>query len=432
MALEKHVTLDPAQHLPHVPTVTPVPAGTPLAATPSRIFPVVVLAAVWIVFLARGLDGILIPPLAALALIYLLLPFNHLPWAARTMGAVFLLALIWLLAKVMAIVWIVGLALFLAYVMNPAATWMERKGIKRSHAALYLIFPAFAVLVLAAWIIIPQVYSQGSSFISDFPAYVATLTERYKSSFSSTDLENFPIDIPALLASFSESARNMISGASKGILGIAKRIGTVLSILVITPIVGFHLLKDFPGLQRNSLRMVPRRYEGEVLDLFSEMDILIGRWLRGQIIVSFIVGTLTIIGLSIVGLPYAVLIGALAGLLNMVPIVGYWISLLVAVVVALSTGDPARTTLWVAVIFFIVQMVEQNYLSPKIMGDQTGLHPVAILLSLLIFGSLLGLAGALLAIPFTLFLRVFYRRYLRRRVREAGSSATIVTPGGLT
>lgn len=425
------MTLDPVHPIPQIPSVTPVPAGTPLAPTGGRIFPVAVLAAVWVVFLILGLDGILIPPLAALALIYLLLPFHGQPWAARTMGSVFLLALIWLLAKVMAIVWIAGLALFLAYVMNPAATWLEKKGISRARAALYLIFPAFALMAFAAYIIIPQIYSQGSSFINDFPAYVATLTERYRSSFDSGDLQNFPIDIPGLLASLSESARNIVSGAGKGILGIAKRIGTFLSILVITPIVGYHLLKDFPSLQRNSLRMVPRRYEGEVLDLFSEMDILIGRWLRGQITVSLIIGLLTIVSLAVLGLPYAVLIGALAGILNMVPIVGYWISLILAVVVALSTGDPARMALWVFGIFLVIQMLEQNYLSPKIMGDQTGLHPVAILLSLLIFGSLLGLAGALLAIPVTLFLRVFYRRYLRRRVREAGSSATILTPGSV-
>jgi predicted PurR-regulated permease PerM len=422
------VTLDPAQQIEQVSSVPPVPTGTPLFPTGGRIFPVAVLAAVWLVFLARGLEGLLIPPIAALALIYLLLPFNYQPWASRTMAVVFILALVWLLAKVMAIVWIAGLGLFIAYVMNPAATWLEKKGINRSRAALYLIFPAFALMVLGAYIIIPQIYSQGSSFINDFPAYIATLTERYRSNFKDTDLQNLPIDIPGLLASLTESARNIVSGASKGIVGIAKTIGTTLAIIVITPIVGYHLLKDFPSLQRNALRMVPRRYEGEVLDLFSEMDILIGRWLRGQITVSLIVGTLTIISLVILGLPYGVLIGALAGILNMVPIVGYWISLAIAVVVALSTGDPARMALWVLGIFLVVQMLEQNYLSPKIMGDQTGLHPVAILLSLLIFGSLLGFAGTLLAIPVTLFLRVFYRRYLRRRVRDAGSSATILTP----
>jgi predicted PurR-regulated permease PerM len=183
--------------------------------------------------------------------------------------------------------------------------------------------------------------------------------------------------------------------------------------------VGYNLLKDLPAIQKNILKLLPHRLESEVLDLLAEMDVLIGRYVRGQITVALIVGGLTSVALAALGLPYGILIGALAGLMNLVPIVGYWISLILALLVALSTDDALRMSLSVTAVFFTIQIIEQNLISPRIVGEQTGLHPVAVLLSLLVFASLMGLAGALLAIPIVLFIRVFFRRYLARRLREA-------------
>jgi predicted PurR-regulated permease PerM len=389
-----------------------------------------ILAGIWLIFLARGLDSILIPPLAALALIYLLIPVHNQSWASRTMLAAGILGMIWLMSKVMAIVWIAFLGLFMAYVLNPPVTWLERKGIPRTRGALYLLLPFLAVLFYGGYMMIPKMYSQGVSFVNQFPEYVTTLTERYRSSLHSSGLDDFPIDIAGLISTVGEALKKMASGAGQGILGWVKKIGTVLTIALLTPVVGYNLLRDFPMIQKNALRIVPRRYEGEIIDLFQEMDVLIGRWLRGQLTVSVISGTLTGGALAVVGLPYAVLLGVVTGVLNLVPIVGYWVSLILALIVALSTGDPFGMSLWVLGIYLTIQLLEQNFYAPRIMGNQTGLHPVAVLLSLLIFGSLLGFAGALLAIPFTLFLRVFYRRYLRRQLRNAGSSATLVTPPG--
>jgi predicted PurR-regulated permease PerM len=391
----------------------------PPGPTLGRTLPAVILAAVWLVFLARGLHDLLIPPIAALVLVFLLFPHRQSAWASRTMIAAGALATLWILAKVQTILWIAGLGLFTAYVLNPAVVRLERLGIQRSRAALYLVLASFAGLVTAAVIVLPDLYSQASSLVSNLPGYQEQHQEQYRGTLADPRLREFPVDLGQVASSLTARIESILSGAGTGLAALARRTGATLSILVLSPIVGYNLLKDLPAINAGLLALLPRAAEHEVADIQQEMDLLIGRWLRGQLIVSLIVGTLTAIGLSILGIRYSIAIGAVAGLLNMVPIIGYWISLALAVIVALTGAEPLTTALIVLAIFFGIQILEQNFISPRVVGQETGLHPVAILLSLLVFSALAGFAGALFAIPFTLFLRVFFRRYIAGRLREA-------------
>lgn len=383
-----------------------------------RLLPIALLAVVWTVFLALSLGGpLLAPPLVAGVLVFLLYPVRHHPWAGRLMQLAVLLAGLWLLGKVQSIVWIAALGLFVAYLLNPAVTALERRQVPRTRAALLLFLPALLLIILALNLLIPAVYREAVTFFGNLPDYTTRFNAWYHERISTLHTESWPVDTTVLIARLQAQAEKVLNGIGNHLLELTKGLGVVLSTAILTPVVAFNLLKDFPAIKGNLIRLVPRRHESEVKDLFNEMDLLIGRWLRGQLMVAGVVGTLTVIGLALLGIPYAVLLGVTAGLLNFVPVVGYWISLILALFVAITSGHGMGGIVGVLGIYFGFQMLEQNFLSPRIIGSATNLHPVAILLALLVFGSLLGFAGALLAIPITLFLRVFYRRYVRRHWR---------------
>jgi predicted PurR-regulated permease PerM len=393
--------------------------GQQPGSTFGRSIPAVIIAAVWLVFLIRGVHTLLIPPLAALAIIFILYPYRQSSWAFRTMIVAGLIATLWLMAKVQTIVWIAALGLFSAYVLNPVVVRLEGMGIKRSRGALYLILVGMTTVVAMGVVILPDLYSQAGDLVANLPRYLMEIQERYQGTLSDPRYANFPIDLAGLADIASAKMAAMLSGADQGIASLLRNVGAALSIAILTPIVGYHLLKDLPQIKSAALGLVPRNFEGELIDLITEMDVLIGRWLRGQFTVAVIIGTLTAIALTVIGVRYSIALGFMAGLFNMIPIVGYWVSLILAVIIALTGGNPTHDALWTVGAFFAIQLLEQNLISPRIVGRETGLHPVAILLSLLVFGALAGFAGALLAIPFTLFIRVFFRRYIARRLRNA-------------
>lgn len=389
----------------------------PPAPTDSRTLAVVVLAGIWTVFLALSLTTMVAPPLAAAVIVFLLYPVRDQMWAGRTMFAAVTLSLLWLLGKVQSILWIAALGLLFAYLLNPAVTALEKRGVPRSRAAFLLFTPAFVGLLLLINLVAPAIYREAVNFFSNLPGYAERFTSWYHERLSDIHPESWPIDLSTFTGRLQTHAEKLLAGAGDRFVEFTKALGVLLSVAILTPVVAFNLLKDFPAMKQNLLRLVPARHEAEVVDLFREMDLLIGRWLRGQLIVSVVVGLATGVGLTLLGLPYALLLGAMAGILNFVPVVGYWISLGAALFVAITSDLSLGKLAGVLAIFFGLQIVEQNVLSPRIIGSATNLHPVAILLSLLVFGSLLGAPGALLALPITLFLRVAYRRYVRRHWR---------------
>lgn len=389
----------------------------PSSGQDGRILAVALLAGIWSVFLALSLTTMVAPPLAAAVLVFLLYPWREQPWAGRTMFAAVTLALLWLLGKVQSILWIAALGLLFAYLLNPAVTSLEKRGVPRSRAALLLFTPAFLGLVLVLNLVAPAIYREAANFFTNLPGYAERFMGWYRDRLSDIHPESWPFDISTFTGRLQQHAEKILAGAGDRFVEFTKALGVVLSVAILTPVVAFNLLKDFPSMKSNLLRLVPSRHEAEVLDLFREMDLLIGRWLRGQLIVAIVVGTATGVGLTFLGLPYALLLGAMAGFMNFVPVVGYWLSLAATLFVAITSGLSIPGMLGILGIFFGLQLLEQNFLSPRIIGSATNLHPVAILLSLLVFGSLLGAPGALLAIPITLFLRVAYRRYVRRHWR---------------
>lgn len=209
--------------------------------------------------------------------------------------------------------------------------------------------------------------------------------------------------------------------------GINVLIGLAGLIIVLVYLV--FLLLDFPEYARQWRNFLPPTYRSAIVEFLEQFNTAMRRYFRGQSVVALITGALFVIGFSLIGLPLAVPLGMFIGLLNMVPYlqsVGLVPAFFFAALRALE-GDSGlvMSIAWVAIIFIVVQVIQDALITPRIMGQATGLRPVAILLGVFIWGKLLGFLGLLLAIPLTCLGIAYYRRYVLRQ-----SAAAIPLPGG--
>ena len=186
-------------------------------------------------------------------------------------------------------------------------------------------------------------------------------------------------------------------------------VGGVFGVVTIL-IVAFYLLIDADNLVRAMVRLFPRQERARVRDAFRRAGEKVSAWLAGQLLLGAIIGTTAAIGLWIMGVPYFYVLAFIAGIGELIPIVGPLLSAIPAVVVAFSVS-PA-TALGVAVFFFLQQQVENHVLVPKVMSRQVGISPVLVIMALLIGGSLLGLVGAILAVPTAAILQVLLQELL--------------------
>ena len=183
----------------------------------------------------------------------------------------------------------------------------------------------------------------------------------------------------------------------------------------LAPVIAFYILIDLPRIRENAVSLVPAADRDEVLYVSRELGSAVGGFLRGQLFVALIVGTLTSFGFWLIGLDFWLIIGMIAGLLNIVPFVGPWVGGTLGVMVGLFTGS-VTTALWAAGVAAGVQQIDNNFVSPTVMRATVRLHPAVVILVLILGGALGGLWGVLLAVPATASLKIVVGHLWRTRV----------------
>ena len=210
------------------------------------------------------------------------------------------------------------------------------------------------------------------------------------------------IDGEAVVAFFDERWSRLGSWVWEGALGIGRGIGSVFTILgyvALTPMLAFYLLRDWDGITRGLAELVPHDRRERVVDLAREADRIVAGYLRGQLTVAALIGLVTGLGLWAVGFPYAATLGLIVAVFSIVPYLGLILSLVPAIVVALVSGSVLVSLAKVAVVYGVAQGLEGAVISPKIVGDSVGLHPVWVVLALTVGGYFFGFAGLLVGVP---------------------------------
>ncbi|MGL5116788.1 MAG: AI-2E family transporter [Beijerinckiaceae bacterium] len=324
--------------------------------------------------------------------------------------------LVWLLRDVLT-PFAAGLAL--AYLLDPLADRLERLGLGRLGATL-LILVLFVSLFIAVLVLaVPLFASQMMSFIDKAPGYVsrlqALIAEQGQPLFQRFGGEKALADLQDSLKDFVGQGLQWFGRFLTSLWSGGQALLGIISLLVVTPVVAFYLLLDWDHMVEKVDGWVPVSERETVRELARDIDRAIAGFLRGQTLVCMILGLIYAVGLFAVGLNFGILIGITAGFLSFIPYVGTLLGLIVAVAVAIAQFWPDWTAvLMVLGIFVVGQFIEGNILSPKLVGETVGLHPVWLMFALLAAGSMAGFLGLLLAVPVAAAIGVLARFALRQ------------------
>ena len=380
------------------------------------------------------------------------------PWQQRTMWAALtalsLFAIGWLVVDVLVLVGRtlsylqpllvpVAVAAIMAYLLDPVVEWLSERGIARTKAVLYVFGVALLSLTgILIWVL-PQMYHQSVVLSTSLPKFVETarvkgmsLAQTYQTRFGDNpyfqqaiqEAQNWAQNqlpgLPARVLSF-------VIGSVEGFLGV---FGFLLGLIVV-PVYLFFFLRDAATISRRWSDYLPLRnsdFKNEVVSCLTEINRYLIAFFRGQILVTMIDGA--ILGLVLlwpIGLNFALLIGLLVAVLQLIPYMGILICWIPAVLIAIAQFGDWQHPLMVSVAFLVVSNLDGFFIAPRIVGDAVGLHPVTVIVSVFLWTLLFGgLLGALLAVPLTATLKVLLKRYVWERTIARKQVTVPVTSGG--
>ncbi|MGH9043219.1 MAG: AI-2E family transporter [Acidimicrobiia bacterium] len=317
-------------------------------------------------------------------------------WAVVGITAV-LAIIAWLSVKVAVIFPPLILAGALVFILNPVVSYLHRRRIPRAMGAGLTYFGFLATVALIGVIMLPAVKDQADNLSDRWPTIRAKMERWVDDRAESVKGTPFEFDRKTL----GEDVTNRNDTIQEQLERVAKigvQVFHALLVMVLAPIFAFYLLIDLPHLKRTAVGLIPAGARPEVLLIARRMNSAVGGFFRGQLLVALIVGILCSIGLKIIDLPFWLLIGMVAGLFNVIPLVGPYIGGIPALVIALTTEEPI-TAVWVVVIMVAAQQIDNHFISPLVMHRVVKLHPVLVMLALLLGGTLGGFFGLLIAVP---------------------------------
>lgn len=373
-------------------------------------------------FFLYSLRELLNPFLLYWVVIALLVPFRGVRGHALVVTVATLLAGVWVLDTAGSLLAPFFLAFVLAYILDPVADRVSaHRRINRTVAIFLILVPALAAGAAVMGFGLPEVVRQAGDLIAYLTDWVKGLDGPADLGFDipfvdeEAALESLrALDIGAFLE---EQKGTIAQGAWDTFLGLGRGLGalfTVLSYLVLTPVLMFYLLRDYDRIIARADDLLPGRVRDVARGFFREYDDLLSRYLRGQVATALLTGAITWIGLMIVGFPYAFVLGVTVAVLGVVPYLGVVVSLIPAVILALISEDIGMSLLKVGIVYGVAQGLESAVLSPRIVGESVGLHPVWILLALSLGGFFFGFVGLLIGVPLAVAVKLLLVRTLER------------------
>lgn len=337
------------------------------------------------------------------------------------------LALVWLLQPILT-PFLVGIAL--AYLGDPLVDRFEAWRVNRTVGVL-LVFAMFLALIASALLVlVPMLLREVSALVANIPAFVEWLQKTTSPMFMHYfGVDPFDIGVQGLkerLAQNWQQAGGVVSNLLTRVTASGFALAAWVANLALIPVVAFYLLRDWDRLVGAIHELIPRDIEPRAARLARECDEVLSAFLRGQLLIMFLLGVIYATGLAIVGLDLAILIGMLAGLASIVPYLGFAVGIVAASTAAVFQYHDLMHLVYVAIVFGFGQAMEGMVLTPLLVGDRIGLHPVAVIFAVLAGGQLFGFTGILLALPVAAVIMVFVRhaheRYKQSRWYAEGSN----------
>ena len=330
------------------------------------------------------------------------------------------------LIPVLGIVWFIGavrgillpfvLAFVLAYILHPLTEKITARRLPRNLVAGGIVIGLCCLAVVLGLILIPILQTQVLDFIRHVPQLSARAWNALKIVLEHMKDHLSQQQMAELADSVNETVMTVLTAVGAGlsrVLSGGAAVFQVLGLILITPVVLFYVLKDWPTVRETIGGLMPKKYEPQIQSLWQEINQILSGFVRGQTMVCFSLALYYGIGLGLIGWPYGILIGPVMGMLSFVPYVGFGSGLILSVFLGLIQGMSAGAWIALACVMGIGQVLEGYVLTPRLVGKRVGLHPVWIIFALLAGGVLMGFLGVLLAVPAAAVIGVFVRRSVK-------------------
>ena len=310
------------------------------------------------------------------------------------------------------------LAVVIVFVLNPVVSWFANRGVPRIVGAMIGFLAFFFGIALIVLIVAPGIFEQVQTLVDRFPQIFDDTARQLSVALNDLGFDSVVI---WNYTDFLEYLND--PGNRDTILDLlSSNIGTFTAgflefflVFLIGPVLAFYFLVDLPATGLRALGLFPKSNQAEAAHVGGQLNAALGGFLRGQLVVALIVGSMLSLGYWLVGLEFWLLIGLIGGLLNIVPFLGPWIGGALGVIVALTTGD-FSTVAWAIVVAVVVQQIDNNFVSPTVLQATVRLHPTVTLLVLILGGATAGIWGVVVAVPLTASLKILVGHWWRTRL----------------
>jgi len=335
------------------------------------------------------------------------------PVSRRAWWALVCLGLLLFLYRVRTVLTPFLFAVLIAYILYPLVVAVENRGASRV-VAIFVVYALFGVgLGVVFWLTLPNLLGELEDMARKLPRQAVHLEELGHDAvglFRRIELpDTFQEAVDGLLAKAQEALERLAGKLMQALMDLF----TNIIALLIAPILAFYFLRDHQAMRERALRYVPARYRGDAQYILREVNTALNGFFRGQLWICLFVGLFIYGGLFLLKIPYALFIALLAGLFDIIPYFGPVLGFLPAAALALSKSP--MTVLWVLLLFAAANQIENSLISPWLIGERVGLHPLAVIFAVLVGGYLLGILGLLVAVPAAAIVRVLLDFFLLRR-----------------
>ncbi|MGE5341417.1 MAG: AI-2E family transporter [Candidatus Omnitrophota bacterium] len=295
-------------------------------------------------------------------------------------------------------------AFVIAYLLSPVVDFMEKKwSIRRSISAALLLLMIVCVFSLLLTILLPYLVDEVKLAANKFPEFISQFNEKLKvvSNYIKNSFSGYGgrFDLVKKIESMIANVLNHLSGLLMDVFSNIYSIFVTVLYIVFIPLIAYYFLKDAREIQRSFFGLIPPRHIDHVIRKVEKMNVIFSAFIRGQSIVVLILITLYCIGLSLIKLPFALLIGVMSGIGDFIPYMGTVVGFIVSIIIGIAHFDSPKSLLLIVLVFSLVKGSENWFYYPKIVGKKVGLHFLWILLAIVAFGHIFGFWGLLVAIP---------------------------------
>ena len=325
---------------------------------------------------------------------------------------------------------VVGMGL--AYILDPLADRLEEKGMSRTMATVTISTVFFIFTATALIVAVPILLEQISNLISELPAYITLArdaVEPYVKRVTTRLNINQDEQIKNIAVSLGDNVKSIISGLLLGIMQSGMALANFVSLLVITPVVSFYLLRDWDKIIEEMNHLLPRHHADTIREQCQKIDVTLSSFMRGTLNVMLVLATFYAIALTLAGLKYSLLIAIFAGIMIIIPYIGTVVSGLLAVGIAYIQFGTISGAGIIGAIFIAGQMLEGYVLTPKLVGESVGLNPAWIIFGMLAGGAMMGFVGILIAVPVTavcgVLLRFAVEQYCQSDYYSGGDTRSV-------